>query len=438
MKYQPLMKMAALAFGVAALPALASAQASPSPSPSPGAMSKPAASPGVSPAPSPSPAASPTPVPHVYQLSGYVDAALASVGGTDAVRFVPTSPTAIGAPSHIFDGSNGPFFDLNGGKQLGGPNDFNATPNLQNFDLTLAINPTGTLGGKIETIVGSDADFLASNGQTRGKFTLAQAYFQYASGPLTFLAGKMDGLAGYELANTISNTNFSRDYLYGAVMSTETGLRATYAYNPKFSLTVGANNGWDDWKFDGKKKTLEGSLAITPSPGYSLNLTTYNGNDFLAGGLSGTGLTKVLPVYTNRMLYDEILTVHATSALTIVANADNGTQLNLGGPSYHWAGIAGYANYQFNPMYALSLRKETYRDSAGFRTGAGVPIRIQSNTATVTFTPTSNYIFRAEYRLDAADANAFQFRHLGNPPGDILTGRSKQSEFALEAVYKLP
>lgn len=427
--------MTAAAFAFAALaPASAFAQTMPSPAPSASAAPKNAPTAIPAPAASATAAASPapTPIPKLLQLAVFGDAAFSSVGGTDAVRFVS------GAPSHIFDAGNGAFFDSNGGKLVAPGNDFNTSPNLQNANVQLTINGAGPLGGKIETSFGTDADFLASNGQQRNGINLTQAYAQYATGPVTFIAGKFSGLAGYELAETTSNTNFTRDYLYGAVMSTVTGARLTYAFNPKLSLTVGANNGWDDWKFVGKKKTLEGSLAITPSPGYSLNLTTYNGSDFLANGNSALGLA---PVFTNRSLYDAILTVHATSALTLVANFDSATQLGdagLGVGSQRWAGIAGYANYQISPKYGVSLRKETYRDAEGFRTGAGVPVRLQTNTATLAFTPNANYIFRAEYRLDAADGNVFAFRHANNDPAAIGTGRSKQSEFALEAVFKAP
>lgn len=436
--HNALIATAAFACAMFAAPAAVCAQSPPSPAPSPTIAPKnvPTALP-VSPTPSASPA-TPTPVPHVYQFSAYGDTAYTAVGGTDAVRFLGPAPGVPGAPSRIFDGGNGPFFDANGGRQLAPANDFNNVLNLQNANLQLLVNGAGRFGGKIETSFGTDADFLASNGQPRAGFNLTQAYAQYAAGPLTFIAGKFTGVAGYELAETTSNTNFSRDYLYGAVMSTVTGIHATYAFSPKVSLIAGVNNGWDDWKFVGKKKTFEGSLALTPSPGYSLNLTTYNGGDFLANGASALGLA---PVLTNRSLYDGILTIHATSALTLVANYDSATQLGdagLGLGSQRWAGIAGYANYQFSPKYGLSLRKETYRDAQGFRTGAGVPVRLQTNTATLSYTPSSTYVFRAEYRLDAADGNVFAFRHRTNDPLALATGRAKQSSIALEMVVKAP
>ena len=368
----------------------------------------------------------------MWQLAAFSDIGFTSVAGTDAVRFVD------GAPSRVFDGGNGPFFDSNGGRLIAGPNNFNNVPNVQNVNLQLTVNPAGRFGGKIETSLGTDADFLASNGQPRSSTNLTQAYLQYAAGPATVIAGKFAGLAGYEVAEAPGNVNFSRDYLYAAVMSTVSGARVSFVANPKVTLIAGANNGWDDWKFAGKKKTLEGSLALTPSPGYSVNLTTYNGSDFLVSGNSAAGTP---PIYTNRMLYDGILTIHATGALTLVANVDNATQLGsplAGLSSQHWAGIAGYAIYQFTPKYGLALRKETFRDAQGFRTGAGVPLRIQTSTATLNYTPTSNFILRLEYRLDASDGDNFAFRHTGGDPAALLTGRPNQSSIGVEGVVKVP
>jgi hypothetical protein len=400
----------------------------------------PKAIPAASPSPSPTPAvaASPTPVPRLLQLAAFGDVGYDSVGGTNVVRFVN------GAPSRVFDGGNGPFYDANGGRLLAEPDNFNDVVNLQSINLQLAINSAGQFGGKLEGSFGTDADALASNGSSRAGADPSEVYFQYAAGPLTVIAGKYPGLPGEEFAETTNNTNFSRDYLALGEMARVTGVRATYAFNPKFSLIVGANNGWDDWKFAGKKKTVGGSLVLTPSQAYALDLTFYNGGDFLLNGNSAAG---ILPVYTNRMLYDGVLTVHATSALTLIANYDAATQLGDSAAgrsvpalssSQRWGGIAGYANYQFTPKYMLSLRKETFRDAQGFRTGVGVPLRLQSNTATFNYTPTSHYILRLEYRLDRADGNDFAFLHASDDPAAFVAGRNFQSSIGVEMVVKVP
>jgi hypothetical protein len=360
-------------------------------------------------------------------LSGSGDVGYTAVGGTTAARFVN------GTPSRVFDVSTGPFFDENGGRQITGASDFNKIPDLQNANISLSINGS-VFSGKIEGSFGSDADVIASNGQPRSGANLTQAYFQVVEGPGTFIAGKFETLAGAEVIEAPGNSNYSRSFLFGyAVPFTHTGLRATFAVNSKVSVVVGANNGWDDWKFAGKKKTLEGALLLTPSPNITWNLDTYNGNEFAVNGNSALLLP---PVYTNRMLYDSVLTVKATSALTLVANYDNGTQLPDSGAFFpvaaHWNGIAGYLNYAFTPVYGISLRKETFHDVDGFRTGLPGGVRLQSNTATFNFTPGTNYIFRLEYRLDAADKNAFTYTGAGP------NGRDHQSSIGVEAVYKLP
>jgi hypothetical protein len=412
---------AALALGLVGSTVNA-AFAQPTPVPSPATKPAPAVTPTATPAPTPSP----TPF-KLLTLSGSGDVGYTAVGGTNAARFVN------GTPSRVFDVSTGPFFDENGGRQITGANDFNKIPDLQNANISLNVNGS-VFSGKVEGSFGSDADVIASNGQPRSGANLTQAYFQAVEGPGTFIAGKFETLAGAEVIEAPGNSNYSRSYLFGyAVPFTHTGLRATFAVNSKVSVVVGANNGWDDWKFAGKKKTLEGALLLTPSPNITWNLDTYNGNEFAVNGNSALLLP---PVYTNRMLYDSVLTVKATSALTLVANYDNGTQLPDSGAFFpiaaHWNGIAGYVNYAFTPVYGISLRKETFHDVEGFRTGLPGGVRLQSNTATFNFTPGTNYIFRLEYRLDAADKNAFTYTGAGP------NGRDHQSSIGIEAVYKLP
>ena len=448
------------AAGAAFVPLAAAAQASPSPAPmmsatpmssaspttGPASLSTPHPAmtgvPGASPAPSPSPSATPSPPPHLFVLQGYGDASYSSVFGTSAARFTT------GGPSRVFDTSIGGFSDANSSRVLETPSDFNNSFDLQNANLQLTVND-GNLGAKIEGSFGTDADVIASNGQSRSGLNLTQSYLQYAFGPVTLLAGKFETLAGAEVIESPNDTNFTRSYLFGyAVPFTHTGARLTYAYNSKLSVVVGANNGWDDWKFAGKGATFEGGLLITPANAFSLTLDTYNGKDFALPGVRAQDFTTPLgavgvvpgidPLYTDRRLYDGVLTVKPTSALSLIANYDNGEQ--LGGTSFgqlpfapaQWVGIAGYLNYTFNPLYALSLRKETFNDKEGFRTG--IAQRVQSNTATLNYTP-GKYVIRAEYRLDASDGPNFVYTGgglLGSP-----LGRDHQSSLSLEAILKL-
>ncbi len=420
----PLRKALAAAFFAVGISLCAPLAASAQPAPSPAPTAKPAASP--SPAASAAPAPTPTPY-KLITINGSADAGYTAIAGSDTARFVT------GTPSRVFDGSTGAFFDANGGRQLAPANDFANALDLQNANLQVTLNGP-FISGKLEGSFGTDADVIASNGQSRSGSNLTQAYLQAAKGPFTLIAGKFSTLAGAEVIEAPGNSNYSRSYLFGyTIPFTHTGARLTYTLNPKASIVVGANNGWDDWKFAGKKKTLEGALLLTPTPGYALTLDTYNGNDFALGG---NAALNVPPVYTNRMLYDGVLTVHPTSALTLIANYDNGTQLADGTgafPTAHWNGIAGYVNYAFTPVYGISLRKETFGDPEGFRTS--IAQRLQSNTATINYTPGSNFIFRVEYRLDTSTTNAFAYR--GFDPATEF-GRPHQESFGIETIVKFP
>jgi hypothetical protein len=410
----------------AAVPSLAAAQ--PAPAASDPAMKIPA-SPPASPAPAPTPTAVPT---KLFTATGYVDLAFVAANNTDRIRFTN------GSLARILDGGTNAYFDANGGRQLVSPNDYTNQLNLQAAVFNLAYNGT-PVAVHVEGVVGSDAKFLASNGQSRQGTNLLQAYLQYPVGPVTALLGKYESLAGAEVPETINNTNFSRDYLYAAVPTSVTGGRLTYVVTPKITVIGGINNGWDDIKFAGKKKTIEAAIQLAPSPGYSLNLTTLNGGDFLAFGSSAAGLP---PIYTNRMLYDAVLTVKPTSALSFVLNYDRATQLadGVGAPTQRWNGVAGYANYTFSPLFATSLRKETFNDANNARlAGPGTGQRVQSNTATFSYTPNANYLLRLEYRLDSASGDNFTYRGAAvDPTSGLTAGRQKESTVGFEAVYKFP
>ena len=371
--------------------------------------------------------AAPTPTATPYKLITFtgssIDAGITTVLGSDKARFVN------GNPARVFDAGNGPFFDSNSGKQLAPANDFVNVPTLQDAIINLNLNGP-FIGGRIEYGFGVDADVVASNGQNRSGNSLIQGYLQAAKGPFTLLVGKFSTLSGTEVIESANNANYSRSFQFGsAIPFTHTGVRLTYAYNPKISVIVGVNNGWDDVKFVGKKKTIEAGLSLNPSPGYSIALTTYNGSDFAVTGNPA--------IFSNRMLYDAALTVHPTSALTLVGGYDNGTQLaNLSDPNNQFQtarynAISGIATYQVNPLIGVSLRKESFHDTNGFR--SGIVQRVQSSTATMNYTPNSTFIVRGEYRIDKSDVNAYQFR---NDIGGI--GRNFQPTFGLETVVKFP
>jgi len=386
------------------------------------------------PAASPSPAPSPTPTP-AFQWAGFGDAGYTNIPGAREARFTN------GTPSRVFDGVRVPTISTANSFGAGTIGVQQLPSSLGGFspqNLNLQATFNGVWGGKAELSLGNDADVIASNGTSHtDHIDPTQLYVQYANGPLTLIAGKFSTLAGAEVIESPSDSNFSRSYLFGfAVPFTHTGARLTWAVNPKVSLIGGINNGWDDILFQGKKLTAEGGLSFNPSPAVSLTAQTYNGNDCV----NFVNVYSCVPPFFNRMLYDTVLTVHVNAALTLAGNYDNGTQLGstllnqagvvTGTGAAHWNGIAGYATYQFSPKFAGTLRGEAFNDSGGFRTG--FTQHLNEGTATVAFTPSGPLLFRFEYRLDNSDQPTFAYN---NGAG---LGRKAQSSFGTEAVVKFP
>ncbi|MGH8673686.1 MAG: outer membrane beta-barrel protein [Burkholderiales bacterium] len=364
----------------------------------------------------------------IFDVTGYVDISVNHLSR----RNVFTS----GFPSRVFD------LERSGGA-------------LRQLAVTLANQPKEGLGGLLNITVGKDADIIApyktspqkgnlctvatkldANGNrcTGDHFDLTQAFLQYASGSWTFIGGKYVTLAGAEVINTPTDTNFSRSILFGyAIPFSHTGLRATYAFSDTFSLIGGVNQGWDDIKDTNSGKTGEVGLAWSPSKIVSLGVQTYFGKE-RAAGLTKTELAAPLQLEGQRKLLDAVLTINATEKLTFIVNYDKASQANtvnvtpVAATNSKWDGYAGYANYQFNDHWRLSFRTEAFNDKQGYRTG--VVQKWKENTLTVAWLPTKPIELRAEVRRDRSNVASFLDR-------DGVTGRNNNTSYGLQFLYKL-
>jgi len=371
------------------------AQTGPTPTPTPSATPTKAAVPGPmapSATPSATPAPSSTPL-KVVTWSGFFDASYEHFNYQPVVSNTQVVTTSLfsntQATTRIFDTYQDRF-------------------NLNDLNIQLNLN-TEPVGAKVEAIFGSDANVVASGGtNATDSFDLVQSYLTANVGAFNLIVGRYETLAGAEVIESPSSSdfNFSRSYQFGyAVPFTHTGARLTYAQpSGKYSIIFGLNNGWDEMRFLGQGLTIEGGMSINISPAIVLIAQTYNGLTYLVPPPAPVTITG------NRMLYDAVLTVHATPALTLVTNYDNGTQLNLNGaiPSgsanAHWAAISGYAQYQFSPLFYAALRGEVFDDKDGYRTPFGTPLTyLRSGTLTLGYSPNSHLLFRLEGRIDGVN-----------------------------------
>ncbi|HTV77416.1 MAG TPA: outer membrane beta-barrel protein [Steroidobacteraceae bacterium] len=297
---------------------------------------------------------------------------------------------------------------------------------LDEAGLQIGYQPKQGVGGFVDVIAGTDAQILSLNeGGSGNSVDVRQAYLQYATGPLTIIAGKYVTLAGAEVINPAQDTNYSRSLLFWELEPLDhTGIRATYAATDTLSFSVGVNNGWNytDLSVSGSK-TGEVNATWTPNKTFSLAATGYFGKDDVL--FDGQELSLV----------DIVGTYNVTSALTLILNADfkqtSGNGLSGTDATTHINGFAGYANYALSDALRVSVRGEYLS-----YLGAGHAIE---GTVTLGYTPVKNLEFRAELRYDKlsdglTDSGLFYVR--ANPGATDEIDANNNTEFALQAVYK--
>ena len=307
---------------------------------------------------------------------------------------------------------------------------------LNQAAVSLSYLPTSGAGAQVTAIAGSDARIMRQGetypfNSTASQFDLNNAFVQYATGPLTVMAGKFSTLAGAEVTNPANDNEISRSLLFWDMEpGTHTGLRASYAVSGALTLTGGVNNGWNFTSSPADTaKTIELGASGAPSKMFSYSGAYYRGQSPLYGG-SATGVLQLL---------DLVGTVNATDALSFTGNVDilskDNTLLPGGKTGTGKAnGLALYANYAINSMFMVSARGEYIDDKNGIVTtnaGGVLPAGVLSNklkelTLALNYTPMTNFKLSAEIRQDKSDAAVF------TKNGNATT---KQTSLELQGVY---
>lgn len=301
------------------------------------------------------------------------------------------------------------------------------------LDLTFTNTPDNGWGGLLDVTIGKDADTIAaygtiskSKGPANGAhhyFDPTQFYVYYGTPPLSIIVGKFITSAGAEVIKSDGNVNYSRSILFGyAIPFTHTGIRAMYKVSDQLTLMGGVNQGWDAVQDPNHAKTLELGGTFAPSKLFSVVVGYHRGQERVTNypKSDANGL---------RNLFDVVGTLNATDQLTFVVNYDYGDQdrATASGGKAIWQGVAGYANYQLNDQWRLSLRGEYFDDRDGYRTG--IAQKWKEATLTLAYLPTKEWEIRAETRADRSDQYAF-FKTDGN------SVTKSQHSFGLEALYK--
>ena len=302
---------------------------------------------------------------------------------------------------------------------------------LHQFGLQVAKQPKEGFGGLVNITAGKDAQVIHSFPEAAGlgssMFDITQGFLQYATGPLTVMAGKFTTLQGTEVIWSPGNNNFSRSILFGAIPFTHTGVRVGYAAAEMVTVYGGLNNGWDQLTDANKGKTVELGATFTPIKPLSITVSDYRGQEPTGGGQNGTRNSfNVVATYTVMeplTLGFEFLRVDQKNASSV---ASPGTSLDA-----KYSGVAFYLTHMFMPKLRGALRAEAFNDKDGlkfgFPAGTTSSTKYREVTMTVGYLAADNFEVRGELRTDRADQAVFT---------DGANLSKSLTTFAVQALYK--
>jgi hypothetical protein len=301
-------------------------------------------------------------------------------------------------------------------------------PSLRTFDLqhnafslslaeiafAKAATADSKIGFRVDLNFGKTADLTAAfepeeNGKEIYKH-IQQAYISAAAtDKLTLDFGKFVTPIGAEVIESQDNWNYTRSILFGyAIPFYHTGLRATLAASPKFTLAGYLVNGWNNGSELNVNTDKTFGVGATWKPSGTV---TWIGN-YMVGKEAIGGDT--------RNLFDTTLTVGLGPKFTVMGNFDYGKEGDT-----KWWGLAAYAKLQASPTWAVVGRYEYLDDTeGGFMTIGDTG---GSFTLTSDHTLAGALKTRFEYRLDFTDSDFFT-----DSDGDA---KSSQSSLTVGLVY---
>jgi hypothetical protein len=268
-------------------------------------------------------------------------------------------------------------------------------------------------------------------GNLTSTFDITQAYAQYATGPLTLIAGKFTTLHGTEVIASTGNTNISRSILFGSVPFTHTGVRGTWALGDTINLIAGVNNGWDQLTDSNRAMTVELGATFNPIKPLNIAVSAYSGKETVPFATPGSpdGTRTSVNAVVSYAITDPL----SVGLELLGVSQDNFTSLVDGSTiKAKYSGVAGYVTYMFTPKFRGVVRAESFDDKDGLRFGfpAGTTSSTKYSEVTVTaaYLPADNFELRGEVRADKA-TNAVFTDFNGATNKSLMT-------FALQGLYK--
>ncbi|TAE01002.1 MAG: porin [Bacteroidetes bacterium] len=203
---------------------------------------------------------------------------------------------------------------------------------------------------------------------------IKQAYFNYkATEKLSFTAGQFGTHIGYEMIDAPLNYFYSINHTFNSgIPFYHLGLKATYEFNSKVSLMLGAVNGFDYLHDNNRGKGLIWQLTLKPMDGLTVYFNGISTNEASADSVGGAFKSAPKGNFT---VYDLVANYNVGkwnfTTWLLLGSADGlgnsfGTAYNLD-KTRNWGGANFYAVYNFNDVFSLGTRVEYFDNSAGVR-----------------------------------------------------------------------
>lgn len=233
------------------------------------------------------------------------------------------------------------------------------------------------------------------------EFDVQEAYLTWMPGKFGLRAGKFVTYNGIEIIEGPMNPTLSRGYLFGlAEPFTHVGANVIFQATPELDIHLGLINGWDNVVDTNDSPMFVGKVGYNMGNPLALTLSSYFGPD-------QPGNDK-----------DRRLTVDLTGVTKTIPMVDLWFQVNYGtekimGKNVNWLGFGIQPVVHLTDMFDVGARFEFFKDKDRARLGGSVTPAMSTADQLInisicpTLKPTSNLIFRAEFRVDLANKESF-------------------------------
>jgi hypothetical protein len=255
------------------------------------------------------------------------------------------------------------------------------------------------IGGRVEFLYGSDAQFIHSNGMfdnqdffdgPENQFDIPQLYADVNIPVGTGLRVRAGKFLFFKQIDPNASIFYSHSYTFGGALPfTLTGVSGSYDLNDQWSVELGINRGWGQSLEDNNGSlSYHGRVRFTPNDRTSFAVL------FIAGpeldDNNGAWRTAVDFVGSHRItdrltfLFDLVYGRQASPPDALLATGLTNQD------EADWYGAAGYLVYQVDPHVSVAGRLEWFRDDEGFAPVLAVPQDAFEATLGLTITPMPN------------------------------------------------